>query len=289
MPQQAWTTVSEAPGWTPVAEPAPPPSPFTAAGGARIGPPSPNKGVTLADLQANPADAMRRIGTILGREATDPALWGGLIAAYFGPAAAGKILPMLGRAGRWLAAPAAATVTQVTRRIGIDPAAMEKQIATQELQATRMRLQAAKSRTRQGRITAKIEQAKAAPEAAVSAVEESPALRSENAIVNYGKASGIEVKPSDIVIGDVEPDPAALDNYARSQQSRIIRLFGPSGKQVVGPGSRPSTPYQAKQVLAQAARAAKVTLNGPQTEAGVKAILEGESAPDVVDTLTKRR
>ena len=156
------------------AAPAPP-------GGPRLAPPGPDEPVTLAELMANPREAIGRMGGILKKDVSDPKLWLGLAASYFGPKVFSRAAPMVARAARSMAEPVTATATQLTRRIGIDPAAMERQTAVNELAATRMRLQAARSKTRQAGIQQDIQQATAQPEATMPVA--SPPAPAREAIV----------------------------------------------------------------------------------------------------------
>lgn len=66
---------------------------------------------------------------------------------------------------------AKALATQGVKRIGIDPEAMEKQIAATDLQTTRLRLQAAKSRTRQAQMARGTPEAATMPQEAPTSTE----------------------------------------------------------------------------------------------------------------------
>lgn len=78
---------------------------------AHIGPLPSTARVTVGDLQDDPVGAMKRMGTILGKDATDPKLWLGLAAAYFGPKVFEAIAPGVGE----LAAQAGKGVSAVGR------------------------------------------------------------------------------------------------------------------------------------------------------------------------------
>lgn len=126
--------------------------------GPKIGAVPANAPVTLGDLRANPSESMRRIGRNLVSDATDPRVLGGLAASYLVPKAVDMVLPApQGGVPMPSQAPTDAPpgMAQMVGRAlfkkatGLDTDAIEKQIATNELRATRMNLQAARSRTRQ--------------------------------------------------------------------------------------------------------------------------------------------
>ena len=192
-------------------------------------------------MRTRAAPAVKQIDTSLARDAEQRANWPADMASRLprplqAPVAAGltflpvaaesaivaSTAPSLLRGAKALreavSQPADTILDLLMKKLGADPTRLE-------LAATRLRLQAARSRLRQTTLQER-----------GAAASLPPGQQSENAIINYGKASGIEVQPKQIVIGGTEPDPAALDNYAKSQGSRIIRIYGPAGEQVVGPG-----------------------------------------------------
>lgn len=71
----------------------PPPAPT-----AHIGPIADDEPVTLGDIQADPVNAMRRIGVLVKKDVTNPRLWLGLAAGYFGPKVFGAVAPTVARA-----------------------------------------------------------------------------------------------------------------------------------------------------------------------------------------------
>lgn len=72
----------------------PPPPPPT----SHIGPIADDEPVTLGDIQADPVNAMRRIGVLVKKDVTNPRLWLGLAAGYFGPKVFGAVAPTVARA-----------------------------------------------------------------------------------------------------------------------------------------------------------------------------------------------
>lgn len=71
-------------------------------------------------------------------------------------------------------------------------------------------------------------------------------------IVEYGRSMGMNLKPSNIVPSPANP---ALDAYANSQGAKILRLYGPNGEQVVGPGTISSVAEKAPGIISKAVRA----------------------------------
>jgi hypothetical protein len=68
------------------------------AEGPRMSAPAADAPVTVGDLQDNPREAMKRIGQIVKRDVSDPKLWLGLAASYFGPKMLNVALPIVARA-----------------------------------------------------------------------------------------------------------------------------------------------------------------------------------------------
>lgn len=56
--------------------------------------------VTLEDVQRDPVDAMKRVGTLIGRDLADPKLWIAAAATYFGAKALSAIGPVLVKAAK---------------------------------------------------------------------------------------------------------------------------------------------------------------------------------------------
>jgi hypothetical protein len=125
--------------------------------------------VTAGDVMKNPAEALSRTGAIIRRDVTDPRTLAGLAASYVVP----KIVNALPGLSDAVIEPARATAGAMLKKAtGVDPAAVEKQIARTDLQATRMRLQAAKSRTRVATYERKQAEAAAAPPPRTTAAEQ---------------------------------------------------------------------------------------------------------------------
>jgi hypothetical protein len=55
------------------------------------------------------------------------------------------------------------------------------------------------------------------------------------AVINYGRQQGIKLGTGDLIPSTASP---SLDAYAQSAGQKVLRLFGPNGEQVVGPGMR---------------------------------------------------
>lgn len=76
--------------------PMPPPTP-PPVGNPTMHAPTGNEPVTLGDLKEDPIGSMQRIGSLLKKDATDPKLWMGLAASYFGSKALPFVMPAIAR------------------------------------------------------------------------------------------------------------------------------------------------------------------------------------------------
>lgn len=82
---------------------------------AKIGAPSPDAPVTLGDLRADPVAALKRVGAILGKDATDPKLWMGIAASYFGPKLFNAAAPVVARAASGVASGAIKVAPEIIK------------------------------------------------------------------------------------------------------------------------------------------------------------------------------
>jgi hypothetical protein len=53
------------------------------------------------------------------------------------------------------------------------------------------------------------------------------------AVINYAEPLGHKLAPTDLIASTESP---ALDAYAKSMGQKVLRLYGPNGEQVLGPG-----------------------------------------------------
>jgi hypothetical protein len=91
--------------------------------GPRMSAPSADTPVTLGDLQDNPREAMKRIGQIVKRDVSDPKLWLGLAASYFGPKMLNVAIPIVAKAAAgaktgFAAIPPGEVVGMISPRLG---------------------------------------------------------------------------------------------------------------------------------------------------------------------------
>ncbi len=220
--------------------------------------------VTLGDVLKDPKEALARAGRILGKDLTTPVNVAALLAIPIAPKMIGAATDAVETAGSIAGQVAKKTVARVT---GLDPEAMEKQIATTDLATTKLRLAASKSRTRQ----ATMQPAPETPVAPSAPAVAQPAPAAAPAPPVAAPATPVASAPVSASV--VEPTPASP-----------APVDVPRGTSVA-----PQSPASIASGIWTAARSVKATLTPDENVAAFQAVKGGASPLDAVRAVMQQR
>lgn len=239
--------------------------------------------VTLNELKDHPIESMQKIGVALKRDATDPTVWLGLAAAYFGPKVFKLALPTVMRAVKSAGQSAGRVASAAVDAADADLVSIASPRAGAALKKAQQAKDALKARSVAAEATTPAAAPDAVPPASAlpapsSAPSASPTLKElmQSGMRPTEAARALKllrqgVDPAEVQARILSARPSA-PSVTPGERSPIQRSVN------IKPGVEPS-PSQVANGLALAARRAKVTLSAAD-EAALTPLVKQGMAPE---------